>query len=799
MKLALFWQKMPKWALRCTLCNHFCYIQDGLIGACGIRQNKGGKLYSLNYGKIVAAHIDPIEKKPLYHFLPGTQSYSISTVGCNFRCLFCFHPQTKVTTNKGVLSIKEIFHLLETQKKSDSGKEEVVKLDNLEVITHRGKFKPIKKAFKHHYNGELLTIKPFYFPSISCTPSHEFWVTTQPYKEIKKIKAANLTLKNYFIVPKNFSCSGEVRIDVKDSLLPFVTEYRRSQKISYEDALKILQLTKNGMSSRKIGEIFKLHQTYVRKLRGKFKNIELVEHPFTFAPNELIEKDDLLKFKTEKLPFIPKIISLDKNFAKLLGYYCAEGWVGKSTDRPHSYFLSFSFGKKEKKYAGEVFDLVKKVFNLTPKIVKRKTTVTIEVMKTSVALLFKALAGSGALNKQVPEGIYKAKREVINTFLEAYVNGDGWKNKNGQIAVNTVSSKLALGIAYLVLKTGYLPKFYIWNPPKKRLLEGRFVNQSVLYYVKWQPQPKKNNCFSQKNVKFLEDKNYYYIPIAKISKKNYSGPVFNLEIKDDHSYLANFITVENCQNWDISQAPKPPQREIWGEDWTPKQVVEAAIQNNCPSIAYTYTEPTIFFEFALDCARLANKRGIKNIFVTNGYMSSQALKMISPYLDAANIDLKSFNPDFYRRISGGQLEPVLENIKLAQKLGIFIELTTLVIPGHNDSDKELTQIAQFIASLDSKIPWHISRFHPMYKMTDLPPTPTKTLKTAYEAGKKAGLKFVYVWAPPHGEEEFFEVGDTFCPRCGKLAIDRKAWQPTLVGVDQKGNCQACGESLNLII
>jgi len=252
-----------------------------------------------------------------------------------------------------------------------------------------------------------------------------------------------------------------------------------------------------------------------------------------------------------------------------------------------------------------------------------------------------------------------------------------------------------------------------------------------------------------------------------------------------------------CQNFDISQAPKPPQRQIWGESWSAKKVVEAAIKTNCQSIAYTYTEPTIFFEFALDCAKLAHKKGLKNVFVTNGYMSKEALKMISPYLDAANVDLKSFNPNFYRRVSGAQLAPVLENIKLAHKLGIFIELTTLVIPDQNDSEKELTQIAEFIASVNPKIPWHISRFHPMYKMSDLPPTPTKTLKKAHDIGKKVGLSFVYVWAPPHGQEEFFEIGNTFCLQCGNLAIDRKSWIPKLVNIDEKGRCKNCQEDLNL--
>lgn len=252
-----------------------------------------------------------------------------------------------------------------------------------------------------------------------------------------------------------------------------------------------------------------------------------------------------------------------------------------------------------------------------------------------------------------------------------------------------------------------------------------------------------------------------------------------------------------CQNAEISQSPKPPQREIFGQKYTPAQVIKKAIEAGCPSIAYTYTEPTIFFEFAYDCAKLAHKRGLKNVFVSNGYMSKEAVETIAPYLDAINIDLKSFNPDFYRQISGGQLKPVLENIKLFHRLGVLVELTTLVIPGHNDSEKELAQIAQFIASVDPKIPWHLSRFHPMYKMSDLPPTPTKTLKKAYEIGKQAGLAFVYVWAPPQAEEEFFEVGDTFCPKCKKLAIDRKSWLPTLVNVGQKGRCKNCREELNL--
>ncbi|MBN3039615.1 MAG: AmmeMemoRadiSam system radical SAM enzyme, partial [Candidatus Omnitrophica bacterium] len=163
-----------------------------------------------------------------------------------------------------------------------------------------------------------------------------------------------------------------------------------------------------------------------------------------------------------------------------------------------------------------------------------------------------------------------------------------------------------------------------------------------------------------------------------------------------------------CQNWQISQVSKD-HPEIEGQEFLPEDVVKAARQNQCKSISYTYTEPTIFFEYAYDTCRLAKEEGFYNIFVTNGYMSPQAIKTISPYLDAANIDLKSFSKTFYLKNCKAKLEPVLENIKYMKELGIWIEITTLIIPGENDSPQELESIAEFIAAIDKNIPWHISR------------------------------------------------------------------------------------------
>lgn len=222
-----------------------------------------------------------------------------------------------------------------------------------------------------------------------------------------------------------------------------------------------------------------------------------------------------------------------------------------------------------------------------------------------------------------------------------------------------------------------------------------------------------------------------------------------------------------CQNYEISQMPKDEKR-IAGEPFSPEEVVAAAEKLKCQSISYTYTEPTIFFEYAYDSARLANDRGIKNVFVSNGYMGQAAIKTIQPYLHAANIDVKSYSEKFYKEICGARLKPVLENLALMKKLGIWVEVTTLIIPTLNDSEKELQEIADFIRTeLGPETPWHVSRFHPLYRLTSVPSTPVQTVLKAREIGLKAGLYYVYSGnVPGQGGE------NTYCHKCGALLIER---------------------------
>jgi len=244
----------------------------------------------------------------------------------------------------------------------------------------------------------------------------------------------------------------------------------------------------------------------------------------------------------------------------------------------------------------------------------------------------------------------------------------------------------------------------------------------------------------------------------------------------------------HCQNYEISQYPKQ-NKDIPGEDMSPEEVVEEAGRAGCESIAYTYTEPTIFFEFAYDCARIAHKKGIRNIFVSNGYTSPDAIRLIAPYLDANNIDLKG-DDAFYKKVVGAKLQPVLDTIKLMKELGVWVEVTTLIIPDYNDSDDFLTFAAEFIKSVDASIPWHVSQFYPTYKLFDKPRTPPGTLRRAREIGLETGLKYVYEGNVPGSGGE-----NTLCPSCGALLIERIGFSLTHISM-KESQCKKCGASID---
>ena len=268
-------------------------------------------------------------------------------------------------------------------------------------------------------------------------------------------------------------------------------------------------------------------------------------------------------------------------------------------------------------------------------------------------------------------------------------------------------------------------------------------------------------------------------------------PIFHLKPGSTSFSIATVgcnLTCRFCQNADIAQWPveREDSRPFPGQEATPEQIVAQARARGCASISFTYTEPTVYIELALDTARLAKEKGLNTIFVTNGFMGPDLIDLVSPVLDAANVDLKAFSEGFYKRYCGARLEPVKKNLVRLREKGAMVEVTTLVIPGLNDSPKELEAMAGFIAGeLGPDTPWHLSRFHPAHNLSDRGVTPRQTLEQAWRLGKEAGLRYVYTGNLAGGKE------DTHCHHCGRLLVARRGYT-TKNDMTEPGRCPDCG-------
>ncbi|MGC8816904.1 MAG: AmmeMemoRadiSam system radical SAM enzyme [Candidatus Hadarchaeum sp.] len=250
------------------------------------------------------------------------------------------------------------------------------------------------------------------------------------------------------------------------------------------------------------------------------------------------------------------------------------------------------------------------------------------------------------------------------------------------------------------------------------------------------------------------------------------------------------LSCRHCQNWTISQASI---EEVDHENIPPERVVEMAQKYRCPSISYTYSEPSIWFEFVYDTAKLAHAAGIYNIYVTNGYMNIEAWEEIKPYLTAANVDVKAFSDDFYRRVcSAPGIEPVLRTCEWMVENGIHLETTYLIIPGENDRPEEIRNFCRWeVERLGPEVPTHFSRFFPMYRMTDREPTPVKTLELALSIAKEEGLHYVYI-----GNVAGHKGDNTYCPKCGKLLIERFGFDILRYEI-RDHRCPSCGAEIKI--
>ncbi len=283
------------------------------------------------------------------------------------------------------------------------------------------------------------------------------------------------------------------------------------------------------------------------------------------------------------------------------------------------------------------------------------------------------------------------------------------------------------------------------------------------------------------------------INIDRIEKK----PLFHFFPGKNTLSLASegcSLSCLNCQNWELSQSPK---RGIFSctKLISPNTVVKMAKESNLSIIAYTYTDPTSFYEYTIDTMKAAKLNGLKNVLVTHGFMSKEAAKEMSKLADAVNIDIKSFSEDFYREVCGAHLSPVLENAVFFKKSGVWVEITTLVIPGYSDDLKGLKEIANFIyCNLGSETPWHITRFSPKSSLylKDVPVTPLKIMKKAHSLAKEVGLKYVYI-----GNTSASSYGNTYCPRCDALCVSRDSVSLNMYTGEER--CLKCNYKLDICL
>lgn len=735
-KAAELYRRLPNGRVQCTACARRCQIGEGQVGLCGIRGVVGGELYLLNYGRIITGHIDPIEKKPVTHYRPGSKIFSIATTGCSWLCSYCFSPETPVITDHGIKTIDQVFSACDVEGEIGYPNRD------LRVLTHTGKFREVLKVFRHPYSGGLKTIRPFYLPEIRCTPNHGIFIYDEASKTVMKKRAEEITLKDHLAIPKQSDSIVSTSVD--------------SLQVITAEALSLRRSTRRPS---------------VWKAR---------------------EKDGRVILGGAKAPGIPRKISIDEDFAELLGIYCAEGSATRRKDRPNSWEVTFSFGHHEEDLINRTEELLKKVFAARVRRVRQGPELRLECGSAPLGIFLHGTAGPNKYTKRVPDFLlHNVSSKILARFLEGYIAGDGYMTgyaKSRWIGTTSVSRELSLGVWYVMLRLHLLPRFYVSQNKEDYVIQGRAVNRHHDYMTRLLISPSQSSggelSFAASKVRDVEG--YLLVPIRAISDEEYSGPVYNMEVEGDHSYSASFVSVSNCQNQDISQ-----RRKVEGIEMEPDGVVRLAVENGCEGIAYTYNEPSIFMEYAKDVGKKAHEKGIFNIFVSNGFETPESAAVMGQFLDCLTVDFKgSGETGFVKRYIGiPSAEPIFQTLlEVKNKTKIHVEITDLIVPKLGDDLESARKLSKWVyENLGPDTPIHFLRFHPDYKMMDVPVTPVEMLERHVEVAKKEGLRYVYIGNVPGHPAE-----NTYCPGCGNVLIDRNGYELGAYNLDDHNRCRFCG-------
>jgi putative pyruvate formate lyase activating enzyme len=615
---------------RCVVCPRGCKVdrREDVKGLCAIGRHA-----------VVASYFPHFGEEDCLRGRRGSGTIFFS--GCNLRCVFCLPPGTRVTTDAGPRAIDELFAGAVDEVAVGGG--HARRPLDVRVRTVTGQLAPAAKVFRHHHRGELVRLKPLSAPELRLTPNHAVFVAhrTAPERLIK-VPAGDLTRDHFLVVPKRVSTGKPVRLDVPLILASqsVGAPKRRGRRIEAE---RLIEVLRSKRRSRDVGEELGYHPAYVRTLRSRLARGRL-EIPPTAQRTVQVE-DGLIRFAGEHRPGIPAEIQLDSSVAWLLGIYCAEGHVRVMPDRPNSARLVFSFGPREEKLVRRTSKLLRRVFGVQPKIVIRRTTVTVEVGKTSVALLFRGLCGTGATAKHVPPPLFRAPIDSVRSYLDGYLAGDGTRTPTHLVA-QTVSETLAHGLYELGLHFDLLPSIHRWEAPQETVIEGRRVRQSPLSYVKFKQDRFEGRRHDDERAKWRDKGAHFLVPIHRIERERYSGPVYNLEVDDAaHSYVASAVAVANCQNHDISW-------EVRGERVSPARLGEMMLELQaigCHNINWVTPEHVVPQILEALPHAIAGGVTLPIVYNTSSYDSLDSLRLMEGIVDVYMPDFKVWTSERARR------------------------------------------------------------------------------------------------------------------------------------------------------
>ncbi len=882
MKEALLYEPQEGGKVVCTACARYCRIGDGQIGLCGIRKNIDGKLFLLVYGKVITGHIDPIEKKPVTHYMPGSKIFSIATTGCNWLC----HPAgTEIALSDG--SKRPIEKIAPGDGVWSYDAENNMEIQP-SVVTHvETRFAQLWEVrYGSRGAGRIL-----------LTEEHPV-LTQTGWKTVRELKPGDRILKVWYqnteswkrhrsitIQNSNFHCKrcGETvkglsawnrhRGDcyTKDLEVPLARRKAYSKRMKTHNPMRDPDVARRALRTSK--ERFLADPGH-----GWHRNVKRLRHWLHRHPSKgqlrLYDLLDELGVSYEK----EYRIHPEKRLSKSRKFYIADaavleesldievdGWwhfnnerVARQ-DRVRDETLKSNGWQVLRIPGSYVFNHPEEVKALIMDRLSRHVMVNarrwLEVRSVKATDRMERVFSMETLpnHNYVADGIlvhncqYCFPGDIgIATDLGVLPIGELWgagrllsSTTHGDVVglrgINAYTHRGRLRPAtqaYRHFYSGDLLEFHLEGmsrlrcTPDHRLFAARnpsgairkvpaldlrrgdllAIPKSALGHahtpslhagparIIGESSPLQVQVLAEDALagRVIERREEWLVPIRELKASSYIGYVYNLAVSEDHSYVANQCAVSNCQNFDISQ-----RRKVEGIDATPQQVVDMTLEHGCQGIAYTYNQPTIFIEYAHDIGVLAREQGLVNIFVSNGYDTPDTVRLIGDFLDCITVDFKgSAEPKFTRRYIGVMdPQPIFDSlVEMRDKTDVHIEITDLIVPQVGDDLAYARKLSQFVYDeLGPETPIHFLRFHPDYKMMDLPSTPVKTLEKHHAVAKETGLQYAYVGnVPGHPLEH------TYCAGCGEIAIRRHGFDITGWNLDEENRCRACGHRLPIV-